>query len=488
MTSSVSRFRRCRQETFSLLRLGLPIWGAQLAQSGMSAADVIMSGRSGATDLAAVSVGASLWVPLMLLMTGTLMGLTPIVAYQVGAQALDRVKAKVHQTLWVALALGFISMLALLAGAPAVFRLMEIPTDVAGPASRYLSAVACGIPAVAIYQALRAFSDGMRLTRPTLWISLLGLAVNIPSNFVLIYGGPGLETLLGSALPAPLRQLPAMGATGCGVATAISMWVMCLGMMFYTWRSRRYAGIALWTRPDLPRWREVGELLYLGLPIGLAIFFEVTLFTVVTLLVAYLGEVTVAAHQIALNVTSILFMLPLSLSMALTVRVGNRLGAEDPRGAAFVAWNGVFVGLLLALLNSLLIWLLAAPVVSFYTDDTTVSSLAMSLILLAMLFQISDSLQVNLAGALRGYKDTRMVMGITLVAYWIIGLGSGHLLGRGMDGLLAPLGVHGYWIGLNAGLTSAALLLGWRLWHCSRTRARNLGRSGRIAAATQEGA
>ncbi|GHB07055.1 MATE family efflux transporter [Salinicola rhizosphaerae] len=476
---------RCRRETASLLRLTLPICGAQLAQSGMSAADVIMSGRASATDLAAVSVGASLWVPLMLLMTGTLMGITPLVAHRVGAGRHDQVPGKVHQALWVALVFGLASALLLSVGSRAVFTWMEIPDDVAALALDYLGAVAFGIPAVAFYQALRGFSDGMHHTRPSLWMSLLGLGFNIPSNYVLIYGGPGLVALFGDSLPSALQSLPALGALGCGIATAISMWAMCLGMALYTRRSRAYAPVTLWQRPTPPHWREIGELLYIGLPIGLAIFFEVTLFTVITLLVAYLGEVTVAAHQIALNVTSILFMLPLSLSMALTVRVSNRLGAGDPVEARFVAWNGVGIGLLLAIFNSLAIWLLAGPIVSVYTGNDAVRSLALSLILLAMLFQISDSLQVNLAGALRGYKDTRVVMGITLISYWLVGLGVGHCLGRGLDGLFDALGIYGYWIGLNAGLTCAAGLLGWRLHvrgERNVRRARQAGTQGTDAA------
>lgn len=469
MSSTANRIHRSRRETASLVRLSLPICGAQLAQAGMSASDVIMSGRASATDLAAVSVGASLWVPLMLLMTGTLMGVTPIVAHQAGAGRYDQVRGKVHQALWVALVLGCLSALAMTLGARAIFELMQIPAGVASLANDYLQAAAFGIPAVAIYQALRAFSDGMHHTRPALWMSLVGLAVNIPGNYLLIYGGPGLTRLLGENTPEMLQQLPALGALGCGIATAISMWTMCLGMIWYTTRSRAYAPVSLWESPTPPNWKDIGELLYIGLPIGLAIFFEVTLFTVITLLVAYLGDITVAAHQIALNVTSILFMLPLSLSMALTVRVSNRLGAGNATEARFVAWNGTAVGLVLALFNSLLIWLLAAPVVDLYTENAEVRTLAMSLILLAMLFQISDSLQVNLAGALRGYKDTRVVMGITLFSYWLVGLGSGHLLGRGLEGQDA-LGIYGYWIGLNAGLTTAALLLAWRLWRVSQRR------------------
>jgi len=453
-----------RRETRPLLVLALPICGAQLAQAGMSVADVMMTGRLSATDLAAVSVGSSLWLPLMLFMTGTLMGLTPIVAQLLGGQRGGEIGPNVHQGLWVALALGALAATLLWFAVGPIFTLMDVPEAVAERSRSYLFAVAFGMPGAALFQALRAFSDGMNHTRPSLWISLLGLAVNVPSNFVLIYGGEGLSDLLGSWLPGWIQALPALGALGCGIATALSLWTMCLAMVLYTRHSRAYGEVSLWHAPSPPRRRMIGELLYVGLPIGVAIFVEVTLFTLIALFIASLGEITVAAHQVALNYTSILFMLPLSLSMALTVRVGNVLGQGRPSYARRVAWHGIAVCLAVALINGLLLRFTAEPVIGLYTRDAEVASLALSLVLLAMVYQVSDSLQVNLAGALRGYKDTRIIMMITLASYWLVGMAGGHWLGtRGIPGLVEPLGVHGYWIGLIGGLTAAAVMLGERL-------------------------
>lgn len=463
------RVARRRHEAASLLHLTLPICGAQLAQSGMGVTDVLMTGRASATDLAAVSVGSSLWMPLMLFMTGTLMGLTPIVAQLFGGAHTARIRPYVHQALWLGVVLGIASSLVLWFVVTPIFQLMDVPAHVAELAAAYLAAVAFGMPGVALYQALRAFSDGMNHTRPSLWISLIGLAINIPSNYLLIYGGEGLVRLGGEAIPAWLQALPALGAVGCGIATALSMWAMCLAMMAYTWRSRAYTPIVLWQALTWPQQAMIRELLHIGAPIGVAIFVEVTLFTLIALFIASLGETTVAAHQVALSFTSILFMLPLSLAMALTIRVGNTLGAGQRREAGFVAWNGMLVCLLIALFNDLILWLTARPVIALYTHDPEVKELALSLIFLAMIYQVSDSLQVNMAGALRGYKDTRIIMVITLFSYWLVGLGGGHLLGSiGIPGLTGVLGVYGYWIGLIAGLTVAALLLGWRLWRISK--------------------
>ncbi|MGP8290758.1 MATE family efflux transporter [Vreelandella zhanjiangensis] len=456
-------------ETRALIALALPICGAQLAQAGMGVVDVMMTGRFNATSLAAVSVGTSLWAPLMLFMTGTLMGLTPIVAYHLGGQRNDAIRPAVHQGLWVALVLGIIAAILLRTSVMPIFELMDVPAQVAQDSAAYLSAVAFGMPGIALFQALRAFSDGMNHTRPSLWISVIGLLVNIPANYLLIYGGDGLVDLLGSGVPDSLQQIPAMGAFGCGIATAISMWTMMFTMLLYTRRGRAYKNVSLWHRFTPPQLAGIKELIFVGMPIGVAIFVEVTLFTLIALFVASLGEVTVGAHQIALSYTSILFMLPLSLSMALTVRVGNTLGRHRPFLARQVAWNGVVVSVLIAAFNSLFLWITAKPVIALYTSNSEIQALALSIVALAVIFQLSDSLQVNLAGALRGYKDTRIVMVITVLSYWIVGLGGGHWLGaHGINGVSEPLGVHGYWIGLIAGLSTATILLGWRLKWISR--------------------
>jgi MATE family multidrug resistance protein len=304
----------------------------------------------------------------------------------------------------------------------------------------------------------------MNHTRPALWISLVGLAVNIPFNYLLIYGGDGLVNLLGAGIPNSLQQLPALGAFGCGIATAISMWTMAIAMALYTRRGNTYRSVSLWEQLTPPQWAGIRELVVVGVPIGVAIFVEVTLFTLIALFIASFGEVTVGAHQIALSYTTILFMLPMSLSMALTVRVGNTLGQRRLAMARKVAWNGITISVIVAAINSTLLWFTAPTVISLYTSNTEIQALALTIIALAVVFQLSDSLQVNLAGALRGYKDTRIVMVITVLSYWIVGLGGGHWLGAyGLGGVSEPMGVHGYWIGLIAGLSTAAILLAWRL-------------------------
>lgn len=436
----------------------------------MGTVDVAMSGHASALDLAAVSIGTSLWLPLVLFMTGTLMGLTPIVAQHVGAKRLSAIRPAVHQALWVALALGLVCAIGIRLLAPPVFSLMSVPADVGPLAIRYLGAVVLGLPAIALYETLRFYSDGMGHTRASLLFALLGLAANIVSNYVLIYGGDGLVALFGTQLPATLRELPALGAAGCGIATAISMWVMCAGMFCYTRLANVYARARTGAAFSTPSAVLISELLHVGLPVGVAIFAEVSLFTLIALFLADYGEIVISAHTVALNFNSVLFMLPLSLGMAVTVRVGQALGRGKPGHARFVAYNGTGCALGAALINNLILIVAGPYAVSVYTGNAAIRELAISLLLVATLYQCSDALQVSIAGALRGYKDTRIIMAVTLLAYWGVGVGLGNLLGRGITGVFTGFGVYGYWMGLIAGLSVAAALLGWRLLHITRKR------------------
>lgn len=429
----------------------------------MSTVDVAMTGHYAARDLAAVSLGSSVWLPLVLFMIGTLMGLTPIVAQYAGARRFTEIRPAVHQALWIALVMGLTIAVVVCLIARPVFALMNVPEDVLPPATGYLRAVAFGLPGIALYETMRFYSDGMGHTRASLMFALLGLAVNIIANGILVYGGPGLVGLFGSGVPAILADIPARGAVGCGIATAISMWTMCLGLLLYSRRARAYGAARVGAAFSYPSRAQIGELLQVGLPVGVAIFAEVSLFTLIALFLAGYGKVVIAAHTVALNFSSVLFMLPLSLGMALTVRVGQALGRGKYRHARFVAINGLGCALTAALIIDVVLVVFGPTAVALYTDDTAVQALALNLLLIATLYQFSDALQVAIAGALRGYKDTRIIMVVTLASYWGVGIGLGNLLARGIEGWFVGLGVYGYWIGLIAGLSTAAALLGRRL-------------------------
>ncbi|MEO4049268.1 MATE family efflux transporter [Pseudomonas sp. CAU 1711] len=450
-----SRLARAQGELRALLRLATPIIIAQLANTAMGFVDAVMAGRVGPRDLAAVALGNSLWVPVFLLMTGVLLATTAKVAQRFGAGATEEIGPLVRQGLWLGLGIGSLCAVQLWNATP-VLRLMRVDPALIDPAMGYLRGVACGFPAVALYYVLRCFSDGLGHTRPSMVLSLCGLLLNIPLNYVLIYGKLGL---------------PALGGVGCGWATGIVMCCMFLGMLAWVSWAPCYRPSRLFARFEGPCWAQIRRLLAVGVPIGVAVFAESSIFAVIALLIGGLGATVVAGHQIALNFSSLIFMIPYSLGMAATVRVGQALGRGAPRDARFAAGVAMAAALAYACVSASLVLLLREQIARIYSPDPAVIAVAATLMVYSALFQFSDAAQVTAAGALRGYQDTRATMLFTLFAYWGIGLPVGYGLGLA-DWFGEPSGPSGLWQGLVVGLTCAAALLGVRLARSARKRIR----------------
>lgn len=450
-----NRLGRVRKELRELLTLATPIIIAQLSYTSISFVDTVMSGRVSPRDLAAVALGNSIWVPVFLLMTGVLLATTPKVAQRYGAGQHAEIGPLVRQALWLALFVGLCAA-AVLWNAEIVLRAMNVDPELIEPAMGYLQPVAYGFPAVALYHVLRCFSDGLGHTRPSMVLGIFGLLLNIPANYVLIYGKLGV---------------PPLGAVGCGWATALVMYCTLAGMLVWVRRAPYYRPSGLFERFEWPHWEVIKRLLGIGVPIGVSVFAESSIFAVIALLIGGLGATVVAGHQIALNFSSLVFMIPYSLGMAVTVRVGQALGRGQPREARFAAGVGMATAVAYACLSASLILLLREPIAQIYTPDTEVIAIATALIIYAALFQFSDAIQVTAAGALRGYQDTRVTMLLTLFAYWGIGLPVGYVLGL-TDWFGEPSGPHGLWQGLIVGLTCAAAMLLVRLNSSARKRIR----------------
>ncbi|WP_417614543.1 MATE family efflux transporter [Oceanisphaera sp.] len=429
-----------------LLRLCGPILVAQMAQTTMSFVDTVMAGQVSATDLAAVAVATSFWLPLILLVQGVIMALTPIISQLNGARRQSEVASAVHQGFWLTILVTLPAMLALYYS-PQALHWMEVEPLLAEKTAGYLHAILWGMPAYALYQVLRNFSEGLSHTLPTMVISFIGLLVNVPANYVLIHGKFGL---------------PALGGVGCGYASAVMFWVMLVGMVIYTQRSPLLRPFAIFSALSAPDWPRIGRLFRLGLPIALAIFCEVTLFTVVALLLAPLGAEIVAGHQVAINFSSIIFMIPLSLGMAITIRVGHCLGENQPGKAKIISIMGIALGCMMAMGTALTTIWGRYWIGGLYTDNIEVIQLAASLLLLASFYQISDSIQVIAAAALRGYKDTQTIFYITFMSFWLCGFPIGMVLGM-TDWVVPAMGPHGFWIGFLVGLSVSAFSLIWRL-------------------------
>jgi MATE family multidrug resistance protein len=433
--------------TKSLIKLAYPILIAQLIQNLMGFVDIVMAGRVSAVDMAAVAVANSIWLPLILTVYGVIMALAAIVSQLAGSNNFKAISKQTYQTAWIALALGLslIGLYYLLA--PIIAPIVDLEGNLKPLLFDYLRYIVWGAPGYCLYLVLRNYSEGLSYTKPTMIISVIGLLVNIPANYVFIYGEFGA---------------PALGGAGCGIATAMVYWAMFISMLIYTFSSKVLKQASLFEKFYLPNWIEIKHILALGIPIALSLLFEVSLFAIVAIILVPFGAQVVASHQIALNFSGLIFMVPLSLAMATTIKVGFAIGDNNHQQAKDFTKHSIILGLLLAVFTATITVLFRVPIVSFYTTELPVIELAANIMLLATLYQFSDTVQVVSAGALRGYKDTKSILYITFVSYWLVGLSVGLLLG--ITDLIVPrMGPYGFWVGFITGLTTAAILLAWRL-------------------------
>ncbi|PFG56095.1 MATE family multidrug resistance protein [Vibrio sp. ES.051] len=437
---------RYKEEASSLIKLATPVLIASVAQTGMGFVDTIMAGGVGATDMAAVSIASSIWLPSILFGVGLLMALIPVVAQLNGSGRRAKIPFEIQQGIVLALLIS-IPIIVVLLQTQFILGFMAVETLMAEKTVGYIYAVILAVPAFLLFQALRSFTDGMSLTKPAMVIGFIGLLLNIPLNWIFVYGKFGA---------------PELGGVGCGVATTIVYWVMLALLLMYVITSERLKSINLFGEWHRPQWKAQVRLFKLGFPVAAALFFEVTLFAVVALLVSPLGPIIVAAHQVAINFSSLVFMLPMSIGAAVSIRVGHRLGEENVDGARVASRVGIMVGLSLSVLTAVLTVLSRELIAELYTNNPEVITLAMQLLLFAAVYQCTDAFQVIAAGALRGYKDMRAIFNRTFIAYWVFGLPMGYILGR-TDWIVDPMGAQGFWLGIIIGLSSAAIMLGIRM-------------------------
>ena len=443
-----------RQEISKIIKLSIPLFIAQFAQTAMGFVDTVMAGGVSANDMAAVSIAASIWLPCILFGVGVLMALIPLIAQAHGADNNAKIPATGQQGLYLAVLLA-IPITLLLYHADYAVNLMEIEAPLKEIISQYLSAVSIAAPAFLLFQGLRNYVEGLSLTKPAMVIGFIGLLVNIPLNWIFVYGKFGL---------------PALGGVGCGVATAIVYWLMLCALLAYVLYAKKLQNYPLFHSFSAPNHQRLWSIFKLGLPVAIALFFEVTIFAGIAVLIAPLGAMVVAAHQIAINFASMVFMLPMSISNAVSIRVGFNLGCNNNNGAEKASYAGFTVGVGLSIITALLTVIFREDISRLYTEDQKVIALAVSLMLFSAMYQGVDAIQVIAAGALRGYKQMTAIFTRTFIAYWIVGLPLGYLLGL-TDIIAKPLGAKGFWIGITLGLATAAILLGQHLIKVQRSTA-----------------
>ncbi len=445
---SITARRNHLAEIRRTLYLALPVIIGNVTGFGMNFVDTVMAGRldNGEVALAALGTGGALWSAVLMFVLGTLMAVQPSVAQLDGAGQRTRVGAVIRQALWIAAALTVLFFFLLRSGLP-LLNLFGVDEEIIPTAVGYLQALSWGAPAITLVLLLRFFSEGTGNTRPTMYIGILGVVLNIPLNYVLMYGKLGF---------------PALGAVGCGYATSIVFWLQLLLLLVYISRARYYKPYQLLHRLERPNIPELLNLLRTGLPIAVMIFVEGSLFVGAALFIGRLGPVPAAAHLVAINFAAITFMVPLGIATAVTVRVGNAMGRGQPRAARYAGVSGLAIVLAFASLSSTIMLVFPEAIVSLYTDEPAVGTVAVRLLFLAAIFQFSDGIQVGAAGGLRGLKDTTVPMFYAVIAYWIIGMTTGYQLT-----FTYGLGPRGMWIGMIAGLTVGAVMFSARFWRSS---------------------
>lgn len=429
-----------RSKLRDILSVMLPIFVTQLAVMGMSFFDTVMSGQAGAADLAGVAIGSNIWMPIFTSLNGILIALMPIVAQHVGAGRRQEISHAVMQGIYLAFIIGTIVIIAVWFFIDDALLIMKLEPNVQRIAAEYLKALTLGIIPIFICSILRGFVDTLGYTSTTMRIFLLTLPLNVIFNYIMIFGKFGF---------------PRLGGVGAGYATSLSYWLVCLFFLFVINRIdklRSYHAFSSWRQVSV---KLLKEHLHIGIPIGISIFFETSIFGVVALFMAKFGTIAIAAHQAAINFTSLLYMLPLSFSLAMTILVGIKVGAKEYDEAAAYGRIGIMTNLTLALFFVLLLAFGREYVAMLYSQDQEIIKLAGEFLFYAAFFQLLDGTATPIQGILRGYKDVKAAFYASLFAYWGICLPLGYIL----DVYLGH-GPYSYWQSLITGIFfSAAFLL-----------------------------
>lgn len=440
----MNNFRKFILNSKSIMALAIPIFGSQIAQSAMGVTDTIMAGKYASQDLAAIGVASGLFIPLMLLLVGTLIAVLPITAQAFGADKHQEIRGVGQSAIAVGMIMA-IPIAIILNNSGSILNWMGISGSVSKIAEDYLLVMIFALPALVIFQVLRGLCESSNKPMPVLIISIIGLILNIPLNYIFIYGKLGLEP---------------MGAVGSGYATMICQWAMTIGLIIYIKTSPLEQIKIMFSKFIKPDKKQTVDIIKIGLPIGAAIFISSSVFTTVALMIGSMGTTVIAGHMIAMSFSGVVFIIPLSISMALTVKVAYSVSKNNTLDTQIISRTGIILGAIIAIICSILIFLFAGNIVRAYSNDIEVQVLAIVLIKLAAIYQIPNAIQLNISGVLRGYKDTKSLLLISLIAFWIVGVGSGWILANKFN-----FGVFGFWYGLIAGLTLAAVLTILRLFH-----------------------
>ncbi len=441
--------------TARVAALAWPILIGQLAVIANGVVDTMMTARYSAIDLAALGLGASVYVSIFVGLSGVMQALSPTIAQLYGAKKFDAIGNEVRQGVWLALFLTLIGAIALCFPQP-LLNIAQASPELNDKVLSYLQLLALALPATLGFRVYASLNTAISRPRMVMLLQVSALLLKIPLNALFIFGGLGL---------------PAFGAPGCAIATAISAWLALLAGWLIVRYQPFYRKFTLFGEglgaPDV---KAIKSLLKLGLPMGLSFLIEVTAFTFMALFIARLGSDTLAGHQITANFGTVLYMLPLSIANATCTLVAQEIGSGRLANARHTGQAGVRLGVLLSVSIGVVVWIAREQIIGLYTPDVRVAAAAMPLFFFIAFYQLFDSAQVGTAYVLRAYKVATIPTLMYAVALWGMGLGGGYLIGFDVLGLSPDWlkGAAGFWLGNSLSLALVGVALIWYLKRVQR--------------------
>jgi multidrug resistance protein, MATE family len=450
MTAPVmpGRARGFVEDVRRIAPLAWPVVIGQVAVLAFNTIDTVLVGRHSPADLAAFAVGAAAYVTVFVGFMGIVLAVSPIVGQLFGAGRLEAAGDELHQAVWLALALSVLGMVLLLFPQPFLW-IAKAGPDIAERVHGYLRALAVALPASLLFTAFRGFNTAVSRPKVVMLLQIGGLAAKLPLSIALVFG-------------VPAWGIPELGVTGAGIATAVALWVQLLLAFVMMRRDRFYDRFSFWGRGlHAPNRQALWGLLRLGIPMGAAILIEVTGFSMMALLISRLGTLPVAGHQIAVNIVSLMFMLPLGLANASGTLVAQRIGAGDLSDARRLGWHGLVLGGLMAAVLGVIVFGSRESIIALYTRDAAVAAAALPLLTWVVVFHLADALQTVAAFVLRAWRIATLPMFIYAGSLWGIGLVGGYTLGFDLTGATPPAlqGAPGFWAASTAGLVAASVAL-----------------------------
>ena len=439
------KLARLREDVPAILKLATPILVGQLAVIAFGVLDTAMTARYSAEDLAALAMASAIFISIYVGLTGIVSALAPIAGQLFGAKRLNEIGEEVRQATWLAIGLSILGCLVLL-NADHLLDLAHASAEIHAKANLYLSILAIGLPASLGMRVLMGLHNAVSRPAVITAVQLAGLALKLPLNALFIYGGFGIE---------------AMGGPGCAVATVIVTWLWLLVTLIIVWNGRFYQSFEIFKQFSRPNLQRIWVILKLGAPIGFSYLIEVTSFTFMSLFIARFGVTALAGHQIVSNLGTVIYMVPLSLSIATMTLVSQSIGANRQDRAEEIGWSAVTFTTLLCIVIGIAVWFLRMFLLDLYSPPEAVKQFAIPLFLFIALYQIFDSLQVTAAFILRAYRIAFLPVIIYAISLWGVGLGGGYILGFNLTGSIpvSMQGASGFWLANSISLGLAAILL-----------------------------